>query len=92
MASLNVSILVRSSTPGASTEIIFTPSAAEFVAPVAAHAVMGTFAIQPAGWVGELTLSGPAAASFMLTTDMTLMVSHHQLAAGTYDLTITAVP
>ena len=84
MASLNVSILVRSSSPGSSTEITFTPSAAEFVAPVAAHTTMGNFAVEPAGWVGELTLSGSDAASFTMTTGLSLMVSHHPLDAGTY--------
>lgn len=92
MASLNVSILVRSSSPNASTEITFTPSAAEFVAPVAAHTTMGSFAIEPAGWVGELTLSGPDAASFMMTTSLSLMVSHQPLGPKTYNLTITAAP
>ena len=92
MASLNVSILVRSSSPSASTGITYTPSAAEFVAPVAPHTVMGTLAVMPTGWVGELTLSGPDAAFFMLTTDMSLMVSHQQLGPETYDLTITAAP
>ena len=91
MASLNVSILVRSSSPSASTGVAFTPSAAEFVAPVAAHTTMGTLAVEPAGWVGELTLSGPDAASFMLTTNMSLMASE-QLGAKTYDLTITSMP
>lgn len=95
MTTLSLVITINSAP---STGITFTPaspftgSGTAFSAsgPIAAGATVGSIAVAPAGWQGALSLSGANASSFTLSG--LNLVAAAALAAGTYDVTVTATP
>lgn len=90
MSSVNVSIVVTSPV---STGVVFNPSAASLVSPVAAGTNLGKFVVSPSNWTGTLTLSGADAALFALDTNLDLLVGTAALSAvRTYNVTATAAP
>lgn len=83
----------------ASTGITFTPAApftgsgTTFTSPtpVAAGVTIGTIAVTPSGWVGQLSTSGANASSFTLNGSN--LVTAAALPAGSSDtVTVTATP
>lgn len=88
-ASVSVEIIVN--TPA--TAVTFNPAAASFAEPVAAGTKVGTFVVAPSDWNGNLALSGADAASFVLDTNLDLLVGTTALTAvRTYTVTATATP
>lgn len=95
MATLSLVITINSAP---STAVTFTPaspfsgsgSALSATGPVASGTTVGTISVAPSGWQGALSLSGAQAADFTLSG--TNLVTAAALAAGTYDVTITATP
>lgn len=87
MSSTNIVVTVNS---GASTSI--TPlGLGALTGPAAAGAIVCALGIAPITWNGTLSLSGANASAFAIS-GQNLIVGSSPLAAGTYDVTVTATP
>jgi hypothetical protein len=95
MATLSLVITVSGPV---STGLTFTPvspfsgsgTAFSAAGPIASGVTVGSIAVAPTGWQGVLVLSGASAGSFTLSG--TNLVTATALAAGAYNVTITATP
>ena len=78
--------------PGATASTSVTCSvSASYPAPLGAGTTLCTASVAPGGWSGRLSLSGPDAASFVLSGS-SLEVGASPLSAGSYSVQINATP
>lgn len=90
MVNVNVTFTI-SSAPAISGTFTPTPG---LVAPVLPGTILGTIAIQPAGWIGGLALTGPDAASLQIggVAPNYTVVAGATLLAGSYSDTVVPTP
>jgi hypothetical protein len=82
-------ITIRLHSPDA-TNVTFIPASDHFVTPIPKGVALGTLSIEPAGWGGDISMSGDDAGLFAVNDKLELVAAQDLTEPREYHLTASA--